>query len=297
MEERKNNLFVTEILSRSFNLCVDNFLEILKAIGIFIAPALIMPLILFYTIFATALLGSSIMYSYSYSYPNSFLESIFAGMGVGTILGIILLSIILGLLYLFGYLVIIKVLDDANKGNEVSWRSATSYVWDRKWKALGLNIIVWLMILVSLIVLSILFLILSVLTLGIGLVIFIPLLFVIILLLTPSMNLFNSTFLINDLGVMDSIRETFLLFKKGYFWSTIGRIAAIAGIFFGVMILLGIFDFIPFIGNLIVIVGQCVITVYMTAYINIFVLDRNKPNIDSFGGNENSGDNFIDPII
>ncbi len=297
MEERKNNLFVTEILSRSFNLCVDNFLEILKAIGIFIAPALIMPLILFYTIFATALLGSSIMYSYSYSYPNSFLESIFAGMGVGTILGIILLSIILGLLYLFGYLVIIKVLDDANKGNEVSWRLATSYVWDRKWKALGLNIIVWLMIFVSLIVLSILFLILSVLTLGIGLVIFIPLLFVIILLLTPSMNLFNSTFLINDLGVMDSIRETFLLFKKGYFWSTIGRIAAIAGIFFGVMILLGMFDFIPFIGNLIVIVGQCVITVYMTAYINIFVLDRNKPNIDSFGGNENSGDNFIDPII
>ena len=256
-----------------------------------------MPLILFYTIFATALLGSSIMYSYSYSYPNSFLESIFAGMGVGTILGIILLSIILGLLYLFGYLVIIKVLDDANKGNEVSWRLATSYVWDRKWKALGLNIIVWLMIFVSLIVLSILFLILSVLTLGIGLVIFIPLLFVIILLLTPSMNLFNSTFLINDLGVMDSIRETFLLFKKGYFWSTIGRIAAIAGIFFGVMILLGMFDFIPFIGNLIVIVGQCVITVYMTAYINIFVLDRNKPNIDSFGGNENSGDNFIDPII
>lgn len=295
MEERRNNLFVTEILSRAFNLCKDNFLEILKVIGIFMAPALIIPLILFYSIFATALLGSSLMYSYSYS--NSFLDSMFASIGVGAIVGFILLSIILGLLSLFGTLVITKILDDANKGNEVSWRSATSYVWDRKWRALGLNILVWLMIVVGMIAMMILFGILSLLTLGIGLFIFIPLFIVIVLLLVPSMNLFNSTFLINDLGVTDSIRETFLLFRKGYFWSTIGRLAAISGIFFGVMVILGIFDFIPFIGTIIMIVGQCAVTVYITAYINVFVLDRNKPNIDSFGGNNDSGDNFIDPII
>lgn len=295
MEERRNNLFVTEILSRAFNLCKDNFLEILKVIGIFMAPALIIPLILFYSIFATALLGSSLMYSYSYS--NSFLDSMFASIGVGAIVGFILLSIILGLLSLFGTLVITKILDDANKGNEVSWRSATSYVWDRKWRALGLNILVWLMIVVGMIAMMILFGILSLLTLGIGLFIFIPLFIVIVLLLVPSMNLFNSTFLINDLGVTDSIRETFLLFRKGYFWSTIGRLAAISGIFFGVMVILGIFDFVPFIGTIIMIVGQCAVTVYITAYINVFVLDRNKPNIDSFGGNNDSGDNFIDPII
>lgn len=295
MEERRNNLFVTEILSRAFNLCKDNFLEILKVIGIFMAPALIIPLILFYSIFATALLGSSLMYSYSYS--NSFLDSMFASIGVGAIVGFILLSIILGLLSLFGTLVITKILDDANKGNEVSWRSATSYVWDRKWRALGLNILVWLMIVVGMIAMMILFGILSLLTLGIGLFIFIPLFIVIVLLLVPSMNLFNSTFLINDLGVTDSIRETFLLFRKGYFWSTIGRLAAISGIFFGVMVILGIFDFVPFVGTIIMIVGQCAVTVYITAYINVFVLDRNKPNIDSFGGNNDSGDNFIDPII
>ena len=63
------------------------------------------------------------------------------------------------------------------------------------------------------------------------------------------------------------------------------------------MVILGIFDFVPFVGTIIMIVGQCAVTVYITAYINVFVLDRNKPNIDSFGGNNDSGDNFIDPII
>lgn len=295
MEERKNNLFVTEILSRAFNLCKDNFLEILKVIGIFMAPALIIPLILFYSIFATALLRSSLMYSYSY--PDAFLDNMFAGIGIGAVVGFMLLSIIMGLLSLFGTLVIIKLLDDANKGNEVSWRSATSYVWDRKWRALGLNILVWLMLVVGMIAIMILFVILSFLTLGIGLFIFIPLFIGIVLLLVPSMNLFNSTFLINDLGIIDSIRETFLLFRKGYFWSTIGRLAAISGIFFGIMIILSILDIIPFIGFILMIVGQCAVTVYITAYINVFVLDRNKPNIDSFGGDNNSGENFIDPII
>ena len=41
--------------------------------------------------------------------------------------------------------IITKILDDANKGNEVSWRFANKYVWKRKWSILGLNILVWLM--------------------------------------------------------------------------------------------------------------------------------------------------------
>lgn len=295
MEERRNNLYVSEILSRAFNLCIDNFLEILKVIGIFMAPALIIPLILFYSIFATMLLGTSIINSYSYQ--NSYFDRIFAGIGIGTIVGFMLLSIILGLLSLFGTLVITKMLDDANRGNEVSWRSATSYVWERKWRALGLNILVWLMIVVGVTAIIIIFGILSLLTLGIGLIIFIPLILFILLLLVPSMNLFNSTFLINDLGVIDSIRETFLLFRKGYFWSTIGRIDTLSGIYFAIMILLGILDFIPFIGTILIAVGPVVMTVYMTAYINVFILDRNKPNIDSFGGSDDSGNNFIDPIL
>lgn len=294
MEERKNNLFITEILSRAFNLCKDNFLEVLKAIGIFIAPALIIPLILGYTAFTTALISSSINY---YSYSDSFVDSIAASIGAGSIIMFFFITIILGLSSLFGTLVITKILDDANKGNEVSWKSATKYVWDKKWSALGLNILVGLMLFVAIIALIILFGILSVVTLGIGLVILIPLALAIFVVIIPLVSLFNSTFLVNDLGAIDAMRETFLLFRKGYFWSTIGRLAAISGISIGAGIVLMIFDFIPFIGVIVTLFGQYVISSYVSAYLNVLVLDRTKPQVDNFSGNDNPGDSFIDPII
>jgi len=295
MEKRKNNLFVSEILSRAFNICTDNFLEILKAIGIFIVPALILPFILAFSIFPIAIIGSGNMYSYSY--PDAVFERMLGGIGAGIILLTIIISLIIALLSLFGSLVIIKIVDDANRGNEVSWRLATSYVWERKWRALGLNVLVFIMLIIGLIALSILFIILVMITLGIGIILLFPLFFIIVLILTPTMVLFNSTFLINDLNVTDSIRETFLLFRKGYFWATIGRIITISSIFFGVSLLLIIFNFIPFIGSILTAVVSCVMSVYMSAYISVFVYDRNKPNIDSFGGNENSDNGFIDPII
>lgn len=293
MEQRKNNLFITEILSRAFNLCIDNFVEILKVLGIFVAPALIIPIILFYTIFATAALGSSM---YSYYYSSSYLDSILATMGIGSILILILVSFAVGIIALFGSLVIIKLLDDANKGNEVSWKSATRYVWDKKWGALGLNILVYLMFILAMIVLLILFFILSFITLGIGLIILIPLFIAIIVVASPLLYLFNSTFLVRDLGVTDSIRETFLLFRKGYFWSTIGRLAAISGISIGCGVVLALFQLVPIIGIIVATIGQYIVLSYVSAYLNIFVLDRSKPDIDNFGGNDILGDNFIDPI-
>ena len=292
MEQRKNNLFITEILSRAFNLCTDNFVEILKVLGIFIAPALIIPIILFSTIFATVAIGSSM-----YSYSSSYIDSIFATLGIGTILIFILIFLAVGIIALFGSLVIIKLLDDANKGNEVSWKSATRYVWDKKWGALGLNILVYLMFILAMIVLLILFFILSFITLGIGLIILIPLFIAIIVVASPLLYLFNSTFLVRDLGVTDSIRETFLLFRKGYFWSTIGRLAAISGISMGIGVVLALLQLIPIIGIIVATIGQYIVLSYVSAYLNIFVLDRSKPDIDNFGGNDDLGDSFIDPII
>lgn len=297
MEERKNNLFITEILSRAFNLCIDNFLEILKVIGIFIAPALIAPVIIIFMAFTTALFSSS-MYYYSYSY--SFLDTIAATIGIGTVLILFLMGIISAVLSLFGSLVITKILDDANKGNEVSWKTATKYVWRKKWSALGLNILVCLMLFVAIIAVMIIAGILSLVTLGIGAIVAVPLVIAAIIIAIPLASLFNSTFLVNDLGAIDAIRETFLLFRKGYFWSTIGRLAAISGISIGLGIVLLMLDFIPIIGFILTLVGQFVITSYISAYLNVFVLDRTKPQVDNFFGNngdDNSGDSFIDPIV
>ena len=83
-----------------------------------------------------------------------------------------------------------------------------------------------------------------------------PLFFAIIVVMSPLIYLFNSTFLVNDLGATDSIREIFLLFRKGYFWSTIGKLAAISGISILVGMILMIFQFIPVIGFIIALVGQ-----------------------------------------
>jgi len=297
MEQGKNNLFITEILSRAFNLCKDNIIEILKVIGIFITPALIIPIILVYTVFATVLFRFSTFY---YSYPNSFFDWLDTSISFGVIITIFLVAIILGLISLFGSLVIMKVLDDANKGNEVSWRSATKYVWSKKWSALGLNILVFLMFFITIFVLIILFGIISLVTLGLGLILLIPLFIALMIVIPQLMLLFDSTLIVNDLNAIDSIRETFLLFKRGYFWSTIGRLAAISGIGIVAFIVLMLFDFIPFIGFILIIIGQYIISTYNYAYLNVFVLDRNKPNIDTFrtdDENNNSGDNLIDPII
>ena len=297
MEQRKNNLFITEILSRAFNLCIDNIIEILKVIGIFITPVLIIPIILVYTVFATMLFRVSTFY---YAYPNSFFDWLDTSISFGVIITIFLVAIILGIINLFGSLVIIKVLDDANKGNEVSWRSATKYVWSKKWSALGLNILVFLMFFITIFVLIILFGIISLVTLGLGLILLIPLFIALMVVIPQLMLLFDSTLIVNDLNAIDSIRETFLLFKRGYFWSAIGRLAVISGIGVVAFIVLMLLDFIPFIGFILIMIGQYIIMTYNYAYLNVFVLDRNKHNIDTFrtdDGNNNSGDNLIDPII
>lgn len=295
MEERKGQLLITEILSRAFNICKGSILEILKTVAIFMVPAFILQIIIFSTFIATVFFSVSYMYSYSYY------DSISPAMGAGTILLLIIVGIITGVLSLVGTFVIIKILDDANKGNEVSWRSATKYIWEKKWSALGLSILVALMLFIAMIVIFFLAALLSILTLGIGAIIAIPLVIAVLLVILPLSSLFNSSFVVNDLGAIDAIRETFLLFRKGYFWSTVGRLAAISGITILLWIVLLILEFIPILGFIMSLVFPVVITIYVSAYLNVFVLDRTKPQVDNLlgdsGDDNNQGDGFIDPIV
>lgn len=295
MEERKGQLLITENLSRAFKICIDNFLEILKAVGIFMVPSFILSIVMSFTFISTVFFSLSYMNSYSYY------DGIFSVMGVGTILLIIIVGIITGILSLFGTFVITKILDDANKGNEVSWRSATKYIWKKKWSALGLIILVALMMFIAMIGLFILAGLFSLLTLGVGVIIAIPLVIAVLVVIIPLSSLFNSSFVVNDLGAIDAIRETFLLLRKGYFWSTVGRLAAISGIVILLGIVLAILEFIPILGFIISVVFPVVISIYVVAYLNIFVLDRTKPQVDNLlgdsGDDNNQGDGFIDPIV
>nr|WP_243190675.1 hypothetical protein [Clostridium gallinarum] len=270
-------------------MCTNNFLELLKVIGIFMIPAMIIPIIIGATLAMSAFLSMSIY--------SSNLDRNFGAIGIGTILLIIVMAIISGFISLFATLVNTKILDDANKGNVVSWKSATRYVWNRVWSAIGLNILAWFMFLGVILVLVFLVIILSLITLGIGAFIVIPCAIAIIVIISPFIKLFNSIFIVNDLGVIDSIREAFLLFKKGYFWSTIGKLAAISGIYIGVIIVLWIFELLPFIGFIIAILGQVIMNIYVISYLNILVLDRIGSKDNLFRNNDDSGNSFIDPII
>lgn len=284
MEERRNQLSISEMLSRAFNLCKNNILEILKVVGIFMVPAMIIPMIV------AATLAMTVFFSISMnSYSN--LDRMFGAVGVGTILVIIVMIILATVVSLFATLIITKILDDANKGNEVSWRSATRYVWNRVWSIIGLNILVWLMLFGTMLSVVVLSGILILVTFGIGAVIVIPFIIAVIVIIIPLSSLFNSIFIVNELGITETIRETFLLFKKGHFWLTIGKLAAISGIYIGISIVLGIFQLVPAIGFIVTILGRIAMSIYTICYLNILALNRIKPN------NNLLGNNYIDPII
>lgn len=282
MEERKNYLSVSDILSKAFKISKDNILEILKVIGIFIVPTVLILIGIIVGIIFSSMINMSYAYSYSYNY----LENSIPFIGFGSVLILIFTSIIASVAIVYADAIIVKILDDANRGKEVSWKTANKYVWQKKWSVIGLNLLVTLMFFAFFIAVALLTVLLAVLTIGIGLIILIPLIIAIIVIMAPIPMLFNSVLIVKDLTITEAIGETFLLFKRGYFWATIGRLAAISGITIGLGIVLLILEFIPLLGIIIAIIGQFIIQVYTISYLNILVYDRS--DIEEI---------YIDPII
>lgn len=280
MEERKSYLSVSEILSKAFNISKDNILEILKVIGIFIVPTVLILVGIIVGIIFSGMINMS--YSYSYNY----LENTVPFIGFGSVLISIFLAIISSIIIMYAEAIIVKILDDANRGKEVSWRTANRYVWQKKWSVIGLNLLVALMFFAFFIAVILLTVLLSILTIGIGLIIIIPLIIAISVIMAPIPMLFNSALIVRDLTITEAIGETFLLFKRGYFWATIGRLAAISGITIGLGIVLYMLAFIPLLGIILTLIGQFVVQVYTISYLNVFVYDRS-----------NIGEVYIDPII
>lgn len=118
MEERKSYLSVSEILSKAFNISKDNILEILKVIGIFIVPTVLILVGIIVGIIFSGMINMS--YSYSYNY----LENTVPFIGFGSVLISIFLAIISSIIIMYAEAIIVKILDDANRGKEVSWRTA-----------------------------------------------------------------------------------------------------------------------------------------------------------------------------
>ena len=298
MEEMKRNMCISDILSRAFNLCKDNFVEIIKVIGVFFLPGIIMQIIINKVVLSDF---SNSLTSFLITQDEYYIEEAISNLSGESIIILGLVYLFITILQLFGYLVIMKMLDSANKSEEVSWVSAIKYVFSKLLRIIGLNILVNIMLIITIIVITILSIIITIVTFFIGLIAIIPLWIILGIILMPITYLFTSTLIVGDFGVMDSIKETFRLFRRGYFWSTIGKLITISCIYIGVAVAVSIISMIPIIGYIVSNIGVHVILIYFLAYLNIFVLDRIKPDIYNFGedniDNNNSGENFIDPII
>lgn len=266
--ETKNNLTITEMLSKAFYLCKDNFWEILKVIGIYIIPSIIILIIALISLFSGLVI--SIMFSAATSYENIIPSSI----GIGSVLLIIPITFVIALISGFGSLVIGKILDEANKENKITWKEASKYIWDKKWSALGLNIIIFFMLFAFFILLTLLTALILLITFGIGAIIMIPLIIALIFIVAPFTSLINSIFIVRDLSITESIGEAFSLFKKGEFWKNIGILASIAGISLGAGLVLYVLQLIPLLGFFIGILGQSLIGAYVFAYLNVFTLNK-----------------------
>lgn len=284
MEENKSYLSVSELLSKSFNLFKDNILEILKVIGIFIVPSVLIIGVLIGVILVGTIFSSFKSLSYGISSSGSYGSLPF--IGFGGVLLLIVLILLLATISMYANAIIVKILDDANKGNEVSWKTANKYVWERKWSVIGLNILVGLMLMAFIIALTSIVLLLAGLAKGFILIILVPLILAIVFVIAPINMVFNSELIVRDLSVTEAIGEGFALFKGGYFWSTVGKLVAITAIIIGTAIIFIIFELIPILGFIVSLLGQFIIQAYSVSYINVFVHDRSKKTIE-----------FIDPIM
>ncbi|GAB6168773.1 hypothetical protein JCM1393_12330 [Clostridium carnis] len=278
MELGKRRLTIGEILSKALDLFTQNWVELLKIIGVFAVPIVVLIIIAIGTG-----VGISVVSSYSYYDDLSYLLA-----NVTAIFGIMIIILLISLICMYCNFAVIKFLNDANNGVEATWKNSLKYVWNKKWSILGLTILVALMGMAFSIIMIISVIIITLLTLGIGLVLVIPALIAIAIIIAPINLLFSVMLVVRDLSVTEAISETFRLFRKGFFWRTIGKMAAIGGVTAIAGLVLVIFEFIPFIGVIITLVGSLVIQAYTIAACILATVEI-----------DNKSENFADnnPII
>lgn len=261
----KPKMNLGEIISNSFKLVINNALELLKIISIFILPVFVAMFIVILALVFSMLRGAYI------ASPEELLFGILA-----MTIPIILISIVISLISYFGYAVIIKMLGDRYSGQESGWKYAAKCAWGKKWSLIGMNLLIMLILFIAYIALILLSVLVGFITFGIGFIIIIPIIIAIAIVVSPMFMLFNSMLLIKDLSAMDAIKQTFELFKRGSFWSMVGKCAAIGGISIGISILISILAIIPILGFIVIVFGGMYTQAFTISACNIIVIEDMK---------------------
>ena len=273
-----------EIISSSFKLVVDNALEILKIMGIFLVPVFI---VLFALTVALVIEMFGVLGMGMYESSPDALMLVGFKMIIPLLIFTILM-IVVSLLSYFGYGIIIKVLGDRYKGQDTGWKDSMKYVWEKKWSLIGMNLIILLIFFVAYILIILVGGLLAVVTFGIGLILILPIVIALAIIVPAVFMLFNSMLIIKDLSAMDAIKQTLRLFNKGSFWSMIGKCAALSGITILIEIPLILVAMIPILGFVVVLIGQVYVQSFLMSACNIIVIEDMEPQ-DGF-----SEGNFIE---
>ncbi|MBQ6820398.1 MAG: hypothetical protein IJO26_03770 [Clostridium sp.] len=281
----KREMKSVEIVSRAYNLCVNNWSSILKVALIFIIPASIISII-FSNIFINKgleellyneflIMDSSYYTGLSYYSEEEYIfRLLYEVLKLSLFASIV--SIIMSIFIWFGGLVISKILGDANQNKEVNWIEAIKYIWSKKWGLIGLNLLTNVAIALIYVVVLVAIVVTGIITLGIALIMTIPSLIVIMFVLMPIMNYLNSMYIINNVKIGEAIGKVLSLFKGRYFGQTVAVSSTISAIMLAIGLASGIFALIPIVGYASTIVLQVIAIVFTYACSIVFIFDRTK---------------------
>lgn len=284
MENNKSRITLSEIISISFKLVSNNALEILKIIGIFMVPVFVLIVLLTTSFIFSMIIGFEPFINMSQVEIQNQIPIISLNMIIPFI-GYIIAILIVSFLFYFGYAIIIKLLSDKHLGKDTNWKYSMKYIWQKKWSLIGMNLLVGIVLALVYILIAILFGGVTILTFGVGLIIMIPLILAFVAVVPTMVTLFNSMLVIENLRVMDAIKKTLKIFRKGNFWIIIGRCAIITVLSMVIGLLTSILAIVPIFGFIVILISGVYIQSFVIAASNTIVIEEIQNNNDFSKGN------------
>ncbi|MGG7177781.1 hypothetical protein ACQPU1_09320 [Clostridium paraputrificum] len=254
MKNNYGKLSVGDILSKGFICVKDNLQDILILCAVFMLPVIILSLITvssFVNIDVASLMRGNI--------PK------FTVSGIA-VLGSILNSILSFILSALGSGAVIHLLVEREGGNNVTWREAASFAWEKKVSLILIQLLLGVVIFVLGVLLLILGLMITLLTVGLGVILLIPVILIFIALVTSIQPLYISTLVKKDVEVMEAFSITNGMLKNNFI-----KLLAVGALAMLISAVISTISFIPFLGSIVISISGFILKSFVNACNNIIV--------------------------
>lgn len=191
---------------------------------------------------------------------------------------LVIIMAVVGLVYYIAFWIangaVIKILNEAENYNYITWKEGLQYSWNNKKNIILLNLFIGLFAFIGGLIFAIVAILVVLATCGIGLIIIIPLYIFVAAITVPIINIYLSTMVIKDLGVMDSVRETNKIFTKDNFKNISLKMLVVGGCYSVVPIVGSVMSLIPIIGTIIMSILGVLAMVFVMSCNTIIVKDE-----------------------